>query len=244
LKPRRCDLSRRGFTIIELLVAIGVIAVLFSFLLPAMSRAREHTKMAKCLKNLQTLSQAVVAYCQDNVDTFPRPATAAWCAEDWVYWQSGHNVPTGQGRIAPYLHTPLATVMTCPSDDYASHLQLIGSIHYPYSYTINEYMARTQVLGHQYTLQTTQIQNPSEKIMLIDESTQTVDDGCWAPQNYSVTSANPVNLLSNRHDLATDIRTNPHAGNGNVAYADCHAAFVPRFYTTQSQFYQAYANEP
>ena len=45
-----------GFTFIELLVVIGVIAVLMGILMPALNRAREMGKRAACLNNTKTLA--------------------------------------------------------------------------------------------------------------------------------------------------------------------------------------------
>jgi len=62
---------RRGFTLTELLVVIGVISLLIGILLPALSRAREASRKTACLSNLRSLGQALIAYANVHHDKFP-----------------------------------------------------------------------------------------------------------------------------------------------------------------------------
>jgi type II secretory pathway pseudopilin PulG len=62
---------RRGFTLVELLVIVGIIAVLISLLLPALGRAREQARRAQCLSNLRQVHQAIVLYSLSHRDQVP-----------------------------------------------------------------------------------------------------------------------------------------------------------------------------
>ena len=72
-----------GFTLVELLVVIGIIALLISILLPALGKAREQAKTVKCAANLRSAVQALHIYTSENKGWLPGPHTSG------AIWKSG-----------------------------------------------------------------------------------------------------------------------------------------------------------
>src|SRR5262249_30827608 len=64
---------RRAFTLVELLVVIGIIAVLIGVLLPALRAAREQAASVQCLANLRACGQLIYIYANQNKGMIPPP---------------------------------------------------------------------------------------------------------------------------------------------------------------------------
>src|SRR5438309_2459945 len=69
MNPWRDGEHRKAFTLVELLVVIGIISVLISILLPALGRARQHANTIRCASNLRAFAQGWHLYANANLGT-------------------------------------------------------------------------------------------------------------------------------------------------------------------------------
>jgi prepilin-type N-terminal cleavage/methylation domain-containing protein len=81
---------RAGFTLVELLVVIGIIAVLMSILLPALTRARRQSEAVQCASNMRQVGMALLTYTDEN-SGYLFPTGMGWSINYVYYKTAGDN---------------------------------------------------------------------------------------------------------------------------------------------------------
>jgi prepilin-type N-terminal cleavage/methylation domain-containing protein/prepilin-type processing-associated H-X9-DG protein len=212
---------RPAFTLVELLVVVGIIAVLISLLLPALTRARDTVRTVQCASNLRAINQAIIAYSASNDGALVTTGLSGQIPSNWVFWQSSRDI--NQSALARYLgkrDEGLRNVFRCPSEPLENQVGFQKGGAYPLTYTLNASVSFYSTLRYQ------QIKNPSQKIIVYDENANADDDIFWYGTDRDT--------LAGRHGNGSSQVANVNGSGtqtilqrmGNVVFCDGHVEMV------------------
>ena len=122
---------RQAFTLVELLVVVGIIAILIAMILPALNRARDSARQVKCLSNMRELVLAWSMYAGENKGRLCGSNTPAMPAAgridfNWVTQEGGRDTINSikAGALFKYLNS--IEVYHCPNMDYLRTYSING----------------------------------------------------------------------------------------------------------------------
>ena len=140
----RCERAKsQGFTLVELLVVIGIIAILLALLMPSLQRAKMQAVSIKCQSNMRQISVAMIIYANANKgQLFPIDAGGPFglppIDQQWFVWVLQPKPPVNLSSTDPKDWTP--AVLLCPADDTDPAMY--------HSYILNDHLNEHNIRYH------------------------------------------------------------------------------------------------
>lgn len=222
----------RAFTLVELLVVIGIIAILLGILLPVLASVRNEGMKAKCSSNLHQIFLGLTMYANNNNDVLPYPPRIGDAGPS-CYWELCAMAGPPQndmygaeyiglldyanGSLWAYVGSNPAereALFNCPAD--ADDLRMVSrnginltlrrnfsySFNQEMEYNLNRYVGYAPQNRYTCCIKRSEIQQPEHKILILEE--QYPNDGiCVLPQNYTYTAQYDIPNGPSKGQVAT-----------------------------------------
>jgi prepilin-type processing-associated H-X9-DG protein/prepilin-type N-terminal cleavage/methylation domain-containing protein len=236
--------TRSAFTLVELLVVIGIIATLIAILLPTLGRAREAARAANCLSNLRQINTAFMLFAHDNKGYLPQVGAAGASTDKFdingvsttvnIRWFGGlygspQKFHAPAAMLARYWGT--ANVGGCPSFGVGDVFRpQYGPVDYAYNsiYARHEAWAGGGIEKNGRGVKLSRIRRSAEKAIVWDAARlngTTLDRTPWGYPTTGNPVPNPDQTDPNFHGR--------HNRKGNIGYADGHVgAEEPAFFSS------------
>jgi len=197
--------DRTAFTIVELLVVVGIIAILAAFVMSSLGSARESGRRAKCISNLRQVALSMTVYAEDNQGHLPaffytkQPAGSKYKIFTKPKW-----------AVSDIGNLNTTAVLVCPSDKNPAQMKVTdvndNNLTVPCSYGFN---FETDLLNEGiWNIKQSQV------ILLFDGTADNAQQGTWDADTSDVAKFN------------SRLATRRHSGRMNVVFVDNHVELL------------------
>jgi prepilin-type processing-associated H-X9-DG protein/prepilin-type N-terminal cleavage/methylation domain-containing protein len=227
--------SKTAFTLVELLVVIGIIGLLVAILLPALGKARAQAATIKCSANLRTLGQAFAMYSNEYKGLLPYPTTTyggdnyIWfnCVDRYLKAQQDDPNRTGVAADRAYKSYKQCVVYDeFPNDRSGTAQGLLQE--FAKTYKMNTHLRRVDLFNILVSPPTrgvpckvTTIKKPAETVLIGDG--QSLDQTGYIPNQ---TESGQFSMDVNATTTGTAGPALRHQGGANICFVDGHVQRV------------------
>jgi prepilin-type N-terminal cleavage/methylation domain-containing protein len=206
-------MRRKGFTLVELLVVIGIIALLIAILMPALQRARDQANRTQCMSNLHQLTTGWLQYATEHKFKIVSSNTGSPDLGDWI--GAGNTKQAMEvGLLWPYVKA--YNVYRCPSDS-GFHL---------WSYSISNFMCGEDGGGSLKVVRSlNQVKHSAETFVFTEENDMRSNSAGYNQNSFMVLPPTPGTALG-QDGHWIDFPANFHKG-VTVSFVDGHAIYHP-----------------
>ncbi len=239
-ESQKAAVARRGgFTLVELLVVIGIIALLIGILLPALNKAREQANAAKCMSNLHQIGLAMMNYCNDNAGIWvpgvycPTNGSTSSTGDTWaaILLSQKYLPQQNLGTVPPPVGATLPqSVLACPNGSvYVNDIQnstiLPSGTVFATTYGVNTIYGESppNADGSEYNF------TPMKAVYIPETgvSTSSIPQQCQLFRHYTDFGFHPSDLVLIYDGNWMDAVDGPYFSGGEPTYEFRHGGSEP-----------------
>jgi prepilin-type N-terminal cleavage/methylation domain-containing protein/prepilin-type processing-associated H-X9-DG protein len=229
---------QRGFTLVELLVVLGIIAVLIALLMPSLSAARSHAATIQCGANLHSIGQAMQQYANDFKGRVPRGYYYS------PFYQQGHIL--WAEAFSRYVGQPVEEADVTANRDrlmapkfrqiHVYQCPVFPNEEQPVDYVVSSWLPGGNSGGDDgASINITRLPRPSEMVYLTEANNNRLTD-YFAQHDVWDSTHLPSEADGTPRINARMLNDQRHRGRINLMYLDGHVVSKPYREVTRKDF--------